>query len=389
MAGAQASQANCGHCGAPLPLSHGPIVVCQYCRREQRVGSAHPVLPAMPMPAATRRNASVAWAIVGALLIAGVAAGFSLVRLLLATPSGALSPRLGAVPGAALTPGSAGGPMFWLDYPPFVVLGTNTTTPLVVGMAYWQNDSQVTALDGASGKVLWHVPSPSARLYSDGDALLAFDDGKKLGRYEPKTGVKRWNMTFAEPVYDITFGPNCASLMYPGGKTLGLDLQLGQQANCTPRVANRAPVERDKLVDVQGALGDLTLIGSVQLDDKPINPEPARLAAQISRAGRVLWKVAPAGVEPVWTSDGFGRSLVLTPAGVFVFGRSSSDHGARWLLLDSASGRELYRQSSAFKVETPVQLTSSGTLVFAEHDQRVEAYRIATGELAWSVGLRK
>ena len=385
MAGAEASQVNCGQCGAPLPLSHGPIVVCQYCRREQRVSPARPV----PMPAPKRNPATLVWSIVGALLIAGLGIGFSVVRLLIATTSSALGPTLGAVPGAARAPENAGGPMFWLDYPPIVVLGANTSAPLVVGMAYWQNDSQVSALDGASGKVLWHVPSPSARLYTDGDVLLAFDDGKKLSRFEPKTGVKRWSMTIAENAYDITFGPHCASVMHPGGKTLGIDVQSGQVESCTPRVATRAPIERDKIIDVQAALGDLNFVGSVQLDEQPVNPEPARLAAQISRAGHVLWKGAPAGLEPVWTSDGFGRSLVLTSAGVFVYGRNSSDHAARWLLLDLASGRELYRQSSPLKVETPVQLTSSGTLVFAEHDQRVEAYRVATGELAWSVGLKK
>ena len=339
----------------------------------------------MPMPGPTRNHAGIVWSIVATLLVAGLGIGFSLVHLVLAAPGRAL----GASPGAAFAPGNAGGPMFWLDYPPFVVIGANTSAPLLVGMAYWQNDSQVTALDGASGKVLWHVPSPSASLYADGDVLLAFDDGKNLSRFEPKTGVKRWHATFAEPIYDITFGPNCASLLPPGSKPLGLDVQSGQLAACTPRVETRAPIERDKLVDVQASLGELTFVGSVQTDDKPLNPEPPRLSAQISRAGRPLWKVAPAGVEPVWTTDGFGRSLVLNAAGVFVFGRNSSDHAARWLLLDLASGRELYRLTSPLKIERPVQLLSSGPLVFAEHDQRVEAYRAATGELAWSGGLRE
>ena len=282
--------------------------------------------------------------------------------------------------------------MAWYDYPPPTLIGGATpATPNIVGMAYWSNGgTELTALDGTSGKLLWRFPSTNdIRAYSNqADVLLTFDASKKLLRLDPRTGAKRWTTTLGDTVYDITLGADCANLLGSSGQTLGINLQSGQQATCASAKPPQFPIERDKLVDVSAVSGDLSVVGSVQLDNKPVNPEPPRLAVQVSRAGKVLWKVVPTTLEPTWTTDGFHRSLALTPAGILVFGQNSSDHQERWLLLELSTGRTLYQKASTYKVDRPLQVMAVGTLVFVQHDQRIAAYRAATGELIWAAGQR-
>jgi hypothetical protein len=216
--------------------------------------------------------------------------------------------------------------------------------------------------------------------------VLLTDPGNRLARYDARSGGQKWIITLAEGVYDVSFGPNCASLYLSSGKILNLDLESGQAGPCKPTAPPVAPVVRDEVKDYRAVSGDLTVIGSLHADPKPINPDPTRLAVQVSRAGHVLWQAAPAWLEPVWTSDGFPRSLTLTPAGVFFFGRHAGDGRARWLLLDLATGQSVYQRDGTTKVDSMIYLASAGPLVFVSHDLRLEAYRAATGALVWFAG---
>jgi hypothetical protein len=170
-----------------------------------------------------------------------------------------------------------------------------------------------------------------------------------------------------------------------GRKPTGIDSETGSVTSCTP---TRAPVVarfKNEPQDVKLVSGELQILGALELDEKPVNAAPPRFAVSASRAGKPLWRVVPAGLEPIWTSDGFDRSIVLTPAGVFVFGRSSADHTARWLLLDLATGRTLYELESAIKVEGRVLVSAAGPLVYVAHDNRFDAFRATNGEVVWSV----
>ncbi len=258
-----------------------------------------------------------------------------------------------------------------------------------MGVAGWPNIGyQLTAFDGGTGKVLWHAAAASgSHAYADGqDAVLLADPGNRLARYDARRGSQKWLITLAEAIYDVTFGPTCASVYLSSGKVLGIALETGQAGPCTPSAPPLAPSVRDELKDYRGVNGDLTVVGSLRADPKPINPDPTRLAVQVSRSGRMLWQAAPTWLEPVWTSDGFARSMTLTPSGIFLFGRHGGDGLARWLLLDLTTGQSSYEKAGTSKIETTPYLASSGPMVFVSHDLRLEAYRAASGELVWFAG---
>ena len=281
-----------------------------------------------------------------------------------------------------------GAPDAWLGRGP-LFLSSEGEIPNPVGVAGWPNIGyQLTAFVGASGKVLWHAPAPSgSQAYADGKgAVLLADPGNRLARYDARSGAQKWIITLAEGIYDVTFGANCASLYLSSGKLQGIELESGQAGPCTPSTPPIAPSIRDQVKDYRGSSGDLTVVGSLHADPKPINPEPTRLAVQVSRSGHVLWQAAPPSLEPVWTSDGFPRSVTLTPAGVFVFGRHGGDGLARWLLLDLLTGRSVYERAGTTKLESMIYLASAGSLVFVSHDLRLEAYSAATGVLVWFAG---
>lgn len=310
-----------------------------------------------------------------------------MVRWLLSSPTVERA-RIGERPRGLPTQAVGGAPDAWLGRAPAFLKGDGEV-PNPVGVAGWPNIGyQLTALVGGSGKVLWRAPAGSgSQAYADGNsAVLLADPGNRLSRYDSRSGSQKWTLSLAEAIYDVTFGPNCASVYLSSGKVLGLVLETGQAGPCTPSTPAVAPAVRDRVTDYRTASGDLSVFGSLRADPKPINPEPTRLAVQLSRSGRVLWQVAPTWLEPVWTSDGFPRSMTLTPAGVFVFGRHEGDKISRWLLLDLATGRSVYERAGTTKVESMIYLASGGGMAFVSHDLRLEAYDAVNGALVWFAG---
>lgn len=170
-----------------------------------------------------------------------------------------------------------------------------------------------------------------------------------------------------------------------GGKAFGIDTGTGAERACTARREPRLGRYKLEPQDVEFRSSELDILGSLELDNKPLNPAPPRFAISARRNQSALWKTVPASLEPIWTSDGFHRSIALTPAGVFVFGRSPSDHTARWLLLDTSTGKTLYERQGRAKVASGPRVAVAGPLVYVVHDNRLEAYRAANGELAWAV----
>ncbi len=267
------------------------------------------------------------------------------------------------------------------------LLRGQSATPNVAGVSRFEGHPVVVLVEGATGKILWRVPGAEGMaLYADGtELLLAADANKKVTRYDVKTGAAKWSIAVADHVHEITFGRGCAAVLF-GSAPTGIETETGNVTNCS---ASRPPVVarfKNEPHDVKFDSGELQILGGLELDDKPVNAAPPRFAVSARRAGKPLWRVAPTTLEPVWTTDGFDRSLVLTPAGVFVFGRSSADHTARWLLLDLASGRTLYELEKASKVEGRVLISAAGPLVYVVHDNRLDAFRASTGEVVWSIG---
>jgi hypothetical protein len=271
----------------------------------------------------------------------------------------------------------------WLSrFQPAFTRGTGAGVN-VVGIVDWGN-AELTMLDGATGKVVWRVPAPiDSHVYADGnDRILAYDAAKRVIRYDAKTGNVRWTITVADFVHDITFGHGCASLRF--GKPLGIDTETGSVKDCTPARPALLRIDREALHDVSLRRGDVEIVGAIQLDNKPINADPPRFVVKASRAGRELWRAVPRDVEPIWTSDGFHRSIALTPSGVFVFGRNPGDHHARWLLLDATTGSTVLSSGNDVKVDDDMWLTSAGSQVFVVHNQSLEVFA-ASGAIAWRI----
>lgn len=364
-------------------------MVCGYCGQQYQVATPPPppvpgVVP-MHFPKAPSRGASTSLIVGIAMTVVAVGAAASL-RLFLQSAA-TTSHRTGARPS---TPGSKAAvaseePRWWFSRGEPALARVSGDTAQVVGMVGWLNGTtELTALDGATGKLLWHVPAPrDSNVYAEGEVILAYDAAKRVIRYDSRTGKVRWTINVADYVHDITFGSGCASLRF--GKPLGIDSETGTPKACVPARPALLGVEKGKPQDVTMKRGDIELVGSVQLDDKPVNPAPPRFAVTASRAGKELWRSAPTTLEPFWQIAGFTRSVVLTHTGVFVFGRNSSDHRAHWLSLDVASGATQYDSDSNAKVDSDIWLATAGPHVYVNHDQRLEVYVAATGKLAWQI----
>jgi outer membrane protein assembly factor BamB len=326
-------------------------------------------------------------AAVGLVMLLGVAF-FSVALFRRAATSGttgpvAPRPATGSGP-AAPTGGLTGERQHrWLSrFQPAFTRGTGQWVN-VIGIVDWGN-AELTMLDGATGKVLWRVPAPiDSNVYADGaDRILAYDAAKRVIRYDAKTGKVRWSITVADFVHDITFGNGCASLRF--GKPLGIDTETGSLKDCTPTRPALLRIDREALHDVSLKRGDVEVFGAIRLDNKPINADPPRFLVKASRGGRELWRAVPPNLEPIWTSDGFNRTIALMPSGVFVFGRNPGDHHARWLLLDATTGNTVLSSGNDVKVDDDLWLTSGGSQVFVVHNQSLEVFD-STGKLAWRV----
>lgn len=372
-------QAKCGTCGAPLPLSVGPVVVCAYCKRESRVLSttATPAVEPRPAPAPASWRRPLWQVGLLATLVLGTAA-------LVPAWSGVLTSPPPAASGQLTHPAR---PLAWRSLAPALLRpSAGTSVAGVVTMP--DGATRLSLLRGSDGGVLWQAPvSGNASVYTDGaEVLLTFDAAKKLTRYDANDGSERWSLTLAAPVHDITFGPGCASLLLSGAAPLGLATDTGQPSACTPTASPRVTRSRLEPQDAQLTQGDLHIVGGLELDSKQVNPAPPRFAVSATRDGSAVWRVVPPSLSPVWTSEGFHRSIVLTEGGVFVFGRSSLGDTARLALLETHSGRLLYERDSTVKVKGAPRLATAGPLVFVTHDASLQVIRAASGELAWGIG---
>jgi outer membrane protein assembly factor BamB len=261
--------------------------------------------------------------------------------------------------------------------------------PNLVGVASFGDGAQaLVGLAGATGKVLWRSPSGMCDLFTDGRTrILRFETGKTFSRYDTKTGKQAWSIQLSDNLGGVALGEKCASLKLYMGQTppFGIDTDTGKLAPCSTNEAPAHARRPSDATDVIATRDGVSLTGAVRTDSKPINPEPPRLAITARRGTQKLWETAPASLEPVWESGGFDRSIVFTPAGAFLFGRSAADHAARFALVDTASGRIVYEKPAPGKVESRVQVGEGGGLAFIIHDQRLEAYDAATGALRWSI----
>lgn len=276
-------------------------------------------------------------------------------------------------------------PISWSDEIPPLLQG-DSGTPNIAGEAdLFGAPGGLVLLHGVSGIALWRVPvSGSISLYANGvDVLVSSDPNKRIVRYDAKTGATLWTVQVSDHIHEITFGPRCVMALV-GQTMIGLDAATGAMAPCKPSREPRYGRYKNEPEDLTFELAGSKITASVALDSKPVNPDPARFAVSASRGSQQLWRTVPVSLEPIWTSDGFHRSMALTPAGVFVYGRNAADHTARWLLIDAASGRILYQQQSPVKVETRVRVAAAGPLVYVVHDRRLDAFQASTGALAWS-----
>jgi hypothetical protein len=384
---------SCGHCGAPLPVVAGPIVVCGFCGRQYHAQplTAPPLAPPR-FPAPVPPTSSVSHSRRGLPLV--VIGGLGLVAMALVILSAVLigsgrgvdsppAPARTTQQGTALP--SPDTPRAWYSHSE-QALFKGDGVPNIVGLAGLRGGgTHLMALEGKSGKRLWSVPdNGSSDVYADGDdVILIYNPTNTLTRRDAKTGAVKWTINVSAFVHDITFGPGCASVRLD--KAFGVDTQTGAPKDCKPTREALLRVERAQLHDVTLQQGDVVFRCGIQTDSKPINPEPARFAIAIQRGKSPPLNLVPRELSPVWSSDGFSRSVALTPTGLFVYGRDPTDLSARWLLIDG-DGRSKYSLSGPSKVKDTVRVTDAGPLVFVSHDRRLEAYQAATGSLLWLVG---
>jgi len=259
----------------------------------------------------------------------------------------------------------------------------------LVGIGSFGDGAQaLVGLSGATGKLLWRSPSGMGDLFTDGSArILRFETGKTFSRYDTKTGKQIWSIQLSDNLSGVALGEKCAVLKLSMGQSppFGIDTDTGKLAPCTTAEQPAHPRRFSDPIDVTTTRAGVTLTCAVLSDARPINPDPARLAITARRGSQKLWETAPASLEPVWESGGFDRSVAFTPSGAFLFGRSATDHAARFAFVDTATGRTVYEKPAAGKVETRVQVDTTGGLAFVIHDQRLEAYEPATGTLRWSI----
>jgi hypothetical protein len=241
------------------------------------------------------------------LLLLGV--GFSSFALFMGAATSAVSTpsRAGARPAGNAASAPDLSRQRWMSrHDPVFTRGTGQWMN-IVGLA----DVGLSMVDGATGQFVWHVPAPSGtEVYTDGvDRILAYDGYRRVSRHDAKSGKLLWTITVADSLHEITFGSGCASLRF--GKPLGIDTETGQLKDCAPTRPALLRAEWDQRRDFAARRGDVDFSGTIQLDDKPINAEPPRIAVKASRAGRELWRTVVTTLEPVWTSDGFVRSVAL------------------------------------------------------------------------------
>lgn len=383
--------ANCQQCGAPLPVTFAPIVACQYCGRQYH--NAQPRVPAAPViarPSPEARSATpivlILVAIFGVVLVGAAVAAFVLVGGAVGSAPGATRGRTPTSPVPGMPAPSA---LVQWDSTEVQFFRGEGDMPNLVGVGWFGDGSQaLVGLSGATGEVLWRAPSGNCDLFTDGNArVLRFETGKTLSRYDIKTGKQAWSIQLSDNLGGLALGEKCALVKLYMGQTppFGIDTDTGKLAPCTTSEAPARPRSSSEPVDVTATRGGVSLTGAVRTDTKPINPEPARLAVTARRGAQILWEAAPSSLEPVWETGGFDRSVVFTPTGAFIFGRSAADHAARFAFVDTANGRIVYEKPASGKVETRVQVGQGGELAFVIHDQRLEAYVAATGALRWSI----
>lgn len=365
------------------------MVICGYCGRQYH--AAPPAPPpqhfAAPLPPPAPPAVTRVWiiaAVLGLVMMLGV--GFFVFAMFMRVATSVATANAGAHPASPAKPASApaGPPGLqhrWMSrHDPVFTRGTGQWVN-VVGMVDF-GTADMAMVDGATGKFVWHVPAPiNSEVYTDGvERILAYDAAKRVMRYDAKTGKVLWTITVADFVHEITFGSGCASLRF--GKPLGIDTETGQLKDCTPTRPALLRVEWDQPHDFAARRGDVDFSGTIQLDNKPINADPPRILVKASRAGRELWRTVVTTLEPIWTSDGFVRSVALTPNGVFVFGRNPADHQGRWVLLDPNTGATVLTSGFDDKVDGELWLVSGGPQVFVNYKQRLLAFA-PTGKLAW------
>jgi hypothetical protein len=260
----------------------------------------------------------------------------------------------------------------------------NLVTTLVLGDA----KTVLAGVSGATGKILWRTVNGVADVYTDErERVLRYDLNKSLTRYDSHTGKVTWSVRLVDDVEAVAFGTRCIALRITRvADVLTLDSDTGKPAPCT----TPHPPEREghwgEPPDLHFQRGDVSYVGGIKTDAKPVNPEPPHLVVTASRAGKVVWENAPTAFEPVWESGGFDRSLAFTPAGAFLYGRSSSDHIAHWAMLDYTSGKILYQGADKTRVSTRVHVATRGSLVFVVHDFGMHAYNAASGAEVWALG---
>jgi hypothetical protein len=294
-------------------------------------------------------------------------------------PSGA-SPKTSPVTGK---------PLRWTSQSIKFLRVSGGAVPDIVGQAYWQSSSDLTAFNGATGKVLWHRPvDSSGEEYSDGqDGLVLATGSNALVRYAAQTGDQRWKIQIAEYISDVTFGPGCASLMLTKTKEpVGVSLATGTAQACPGAPPGEYRRIRLEPKDAHFNHGAWTIESSIQRDPKPINPDPPRVVVRVTQGGRELFRQASLPIEPIGNTDGQFALVADSDAGVFVFGRSPVGKTA-WGLVELPSGRVVYSRVGTAAVtwdNGAPAIAGAKSMVFVQHDWMLEAYEARTGRLVWT-----
>lgn len=384
----------CANCAAPLPAAYGPVVVCQFCRAENRVEAKPPApapLPQIPFIDASRaqplpyypppvQSSGGKLALVIALTTLVPMLVVPIVIFTSAQHAAAPTPAPMA-PGALAAPAAPAEEKFyaWWGGQELCLADANGDGVLdPIGRASVASGSVVTALDGKTGKVIWTAPfasdaSPELRCTSE--AVMLEQKGFRLERLDPRTGQVAWSLKLPDKIDAVAAGHGCVRVKTSDGAIANLDLGTGKPGPCTATFANEVWFERERRIETQGVL-----VGDVNLRIKKTSPGTARTQITATRAAKQLWQKT-LEITPV---SGFSKGMLFTTDGVFLVGEKPGESGTvTFACVRAATGDVLYQHEWKGNVHTVGTLGLANGAVMLGADGDLIAFDVTTGNERW------
>jgi hypothetical protein len=398
----------CAHCHAPLPVSQGPVVVCEFCNTENRVQEPEPPPPPAPPPmpppvqawpgtappvqpwpgtgfahVPQRRFNPVGCVVAGVALALVFVGGITAVVFRAASPSRPYT-YTPPVPVTATPPVPMGPTIYGFQDDEFcLVHADGDSVPDPMGRVTMSGGAAIAAIDGKSGSLLYNVAQPyeqRTQWCAGPDAYLYAYASFALERIDVRTGKAMWKVKLSDTVDELGVTETCLTAKTSDGK-----LHHRSMVSGAPVPACKPPVMRKRIFIEKRAMREAMQVGDIRIKLGTTGRGTSRYELTAVKGGRQIWKKTYE-ITRMMTEE-YGAA---GPDGVLLLGaKPGEEEMATWQYVKADSGDVAWtKEAKRSTTASTGGIEIDGKYAYLVYDDVLVSLDLKDGREKWRFGQR-